>query len=172
MLASMKISHRYGTNHSCRSSCPAIKTTETPKLRGYLTLNGKGKEQTKLTKNRSNYCCKCGKMPGSLSSRVSRSLKRKASKSERVCIEVSAKPSEESDCQSQASSGQITPPFKRTLTNHSTSAMEIRITKTLLLISTVFLLLHFPSHSIRVASFIQVHISYLLFSYRVMHQTL
>ncbi|XP_035706386.1 uncharacterized protein LOC110846889 [Folsomia candida] len=56
---------------------------------------------------------------------------------------------------SQSSPGEVTPPFKPIVTPMTPTATEIRVTKTLLLVSSVFLLLHFPSHCIRVAAFIE-----------------
>lgn len=50
-------------------------------------------------------------------------------------------------------------------TTSSYSASEYRVTKMLLLVSTVFIVLNLPSHAIRAASFIQVPTENFLFAY-------
>jgi len=52
--------------------------------------------------------------------------------------------------------GRLNGRIPKRMTSVSSSASETRVTKMLLLVSTVFLVLNLPSHAIRAASFIQV----------------
>jgi len=158
LLASMKINHRNRPSQSCSSSYQ----TERHKLRAALTSKRDSKDQRQQNLVENDSCYECKGIQRTLStnrasSRHSGKVKRRFSESD---FGGSVKPKAGSDYQPQGSSGQITPPFQRISAKPSTAALEIRVTKTLLLVSSVFLLLHFPAHSIRIASFIQVKIVY------------
>jgi hypothetical protein len=56
---------------------------------------------------------------------------------------------------------------RSTIMNNSSS--EMRVTKTLLLVSSVFVILNFPSHSIRIATFIQVSLLYEMNNYNSLY---